>query len=407
MIFTRPAGSSKNNLPADSEVSLSSERDAYKQKFSVATHPVLPMILCSDGYLLTVMKLEESYNLTSLVMSLVKASKARLAQYNEMKGHLEASTKEKKAKQSLSSISLHDDCPKVFSDISNLSDLTQTGLHSTSKYSVQFAGINSINETSFQSGDDPLNHVFSQATTAFCLLLNSEMLLPYHGMFPYKRTIDSAKMSTICSDVVKAGDIVIATLLGIDGPLDSCLKSSFSMSYLSSVVLKIFDLMSLDVNSSHYGLFSKLITAFLQLYFTELHRGIDHWSAVLKYNYNDKLKFIDNYSYKISTAANLLHYVIEQFNSVYHMSSSLSDDEIFSFTSISFLVPSFQFLIKDVYFFINLLKNLYAQNQPKVLNHVRECIRTSLEVLKFAKDWLKCLTGTKPPNKRLIPGNYM
>ena len=376
------------------------------------------MILCSDGYLLTVTKLEETYSLTSLVTSLVKVSRAKLSQYNQMQGNIEGGPREKKRRKSLSSISLHDDHPNAFSDISNFPDVAQTvqsRLHNTSKYSVHFAGIDSIHETSLQGDNDPLHHIFSQAITAFCLLLNSEILLPHSGMFPYyNETIDSTMMNSIRNDVITAGDVVIVTLLGIDGPLDSnsegFLKSSFSMSHLASVILKIFELMPLDVNCSHYGLFSKLISAFLQLYFTELHHGIDHWSAVLKYNYNDKVKFIENYCYRISTAANLLHYIIEHVNLIYDMSYCISSDQIstkINFASISFLMPSFQFLVQDVYFFINLLKKFFAQNQPNVLSYVKKNVRTSLEVLKFANHWLTCLTGTKPPCKNVIPGNYI
>ena len=124
IILIRPAG--KSNDPDDNEVSLSSERDSYKQKFSVATHPTLPMILCSDGYLLTIMKLEETYSLTSLVTSLVKISKAKLSQYNQMQGNIERSAKEKKRKRSLSAISLHDNPPDAFSDITNFPESTPT-----------------------------------------------------------------------------------------------------------------------------------------------------------------------------------------------------------------------------------------------------------------------------------------
>ena len=394
-------------------MSLSSERDSYKQKFSVATHPILPVILCSDGYLLTVMKLEETYNLASLVISLVKVSKARLSQYNHMERNTEGITKERKRRKSLSSISLHDDHPNAFSDISNLPDVTQTiqsRLRSTGKYSVRFEGIDSIHETSSLHGDgDPLHHIFSQAITAFCLLLNSEMFLPHSGMFPYNGAIDSATMSSIRNDVITAGDVVITTLLGIDGPLDfnsEGLKSAFSLSRLASVILKIFELMPLDVHCSHYGLFSKLTSAFLQLYFTELHHGIDHWSATLKYNYSDKVKFIESYCYSITTTANLLHYIKECIKLTYDMSYCINDsDEISNFTSVSFLIPSYQFLVQDVYFFINLLKKYFAQNQPNVLDHVKKSVRTSLEVLKFANHWLTCLTGAKPPGKKLIPGN--
>ena len=413
--FTRPAGTSRSNDLVDNEVSLSSERDTYKQKFSVGTHPVLPLILCSDGYLLTVLSLGETYSLIGLVISLVKVSKAKFSHYNQMRENKDTIKKEKKRRQSLSSISLHGNHQNAFSDISNFPDLDQTvqsRLHSTSKYSVHFAGIDDVHETSLHDDGDPVSHIFSHATSAFCLLLNSETLLPHSGMFPYSGIIDNAKVDCAHSDMVRAGNLVISVLLGIDGPLDLTsgnLKSFFSMSHLAPVVLKLFELMPLDTNCSHYGLYSKLTSVFLQLYFTELHHGFDHWSAVLKYNYSDKVNFIENYCHTISTTASLLHYIIECVNHTYDMSCCVCGDEmsaVTSFASVSFLIPSFQFLVKDVYFFINLLKNLFAQNQSNVMDHVKKSIRTSLEVLKFTQHWLTCLTGgTKLPTKKLNPGN--
>ena len=414
VLFTRPAGNTRSNDTVDNEVSMSSERDTYKQKFSVGTHPVLPMILCSDGYLLTVIRLGETYNLIGLVIPLVKAAKAKFSQYNQMRENKDTSIKEKKRRKSLSSISLHDNHLTAFSDISNFPDLDQTvqsRLQSTSKYSVRFAGIDDVHETSLYDDSDPVGHMFSYATAAFCLLLNSEVMVPYSGMFPYNGTIDSTKVDGAYSDMVRAGNLVISTVLGIDGPLGltgDSLKSLFSVSHLAPVVLKLFELMPLDTNCSHHGLYSKLTSAFLQLYFSELHNDIDHWSVVMKYNYNDKVKFIENYCHTISTTANLLHYIIECISHTYDMSHCISGDQIStvtSFASVSFLIPSFQFLVKDVYFFINLLKNLFAQNQSNVMDHVKKSIRTSLEVLKFAQHWLTCLTGTKPPTKKLIPGN--
>ena len=328
-----------------------------------------------------------------------------------MQGSIENSTKERKRRKSLSSVSIHDDLPNAFSDISNFPDLTesiQSRLRSTSKYSVHFAGVDSVNETSLQSDGDLLRRISSLAITAFCLLLNSETLLQHSGMFPYNGEVDSAMINAIHIDVVKAGDMVISALLGTVGQLDSdsVLKSSFSMSQLASIISRIFELMPLDINRSHYGLFSKLVSSYLQLYFTELHHGIDHWSIVLKYNYKDKVEFIESYCYRISISANLLHYIMEQIKHIYDTSYCISGDKIAtSVASFSFLIPSFQFLAKDVYFFINLLKKCFAQNQPNVLNHVKKNIRTSLEVLKFANHWLVCLTSTTSPSRKLIPGN--
>lgn len=44
-------------MQEDSSESWASERDPLTQRFSVSVHPYLPVILSSDGYLVTVMQL--------------------------------------------------------------------------------------------------------------------------------------------------------------------------------------------------------------------------------------------------------------------------------------------------------------------------------------------------------------
>ena len=65
--------STKENIPATHETSSSSERDKLRQLFSLATHPSLPLILCSDGYLATVLQIPSSvtsvYTATQIVQS--------------------------------------------------------------------------------------------------------------------------------------------------------------------------------------------------------------------------------------------------------------------------------------------------------------------------------------------------
>ena len=48
---------SANGFHSDSSESCASEKDPLSQRFSVAVHPHLPVILSSDGYLVTVMQL--------------------------------------------------------------------------------------------------------------------------------------------------------------------------------------------------------------------------------------------------------------------------------------------------------------------------------------------------------------
>ena len=49
----------------------SSECDVLRQRFSVATHPFYPVLLCSDGYMVSTMSLLATFSLATLVNSLV------------------------------------------------------------------------------------------------------------------------------------------------------------------------------------------------------------------------------------------------------------------------------------------------------------------------------------------------
>ena len=64
--------STKENIPATHETSSSSERDKLRQLFSVATHPSLPLILCSDGYLATVLQIPSSVTSVYTAMQIVQ-----------------------------------------------------------------------------------------------------------------------------------------------------------------------------------------------------------------------------------------------------------------------------------------------------------------------------------------------
>ena len=54
----------------------SSERDGLRQRLSVATHPFYPVLLCSDGYMVSTMSLSATFSLATLVNSLVGGARA-------------------------------------------------------------------------------------------------------------------------------------------------------------------------------------------------------------------------------------------------------------------------------------------------------------------------------------------
>lgn len=63
----------------DHETSESSERDTLRQRFSVASHPYLPVVLCSDGYCVTIFKLHPAHcTLPRIVCSLANTCRSIL-----------------------------------------------------------------------------------------------------------------------------------------------------------------------------------------------------------------------------------------------------------------------------------------------------------------------------------------
>lgn len=66
------------HLITDHENSESSERDGLRQRFSVASHPTLPLLACSDGYTFTLLKFSSKHGLLDTVKSLVSYSRKEL-----------------------------------------------------------------------------------------------------------------------------------------------------------------------------------------------------------------------------------------------------------------------------------------------------------------------------------------
>ena len=63
--------------------SLISETDEKRQRFCIATHPTKPIILCSDGYLATIMELPESLTCTSLMTGFLSEGRNALNKLSE------------------------------------------------------------------------------------------------------------------------------------------------------------------------------------------------------------------------------------------------------------------------------------------------------------------------------------
>ena len=73
-------GSSTSGVTWPLGESSSNTQDTFHQRFSISTHPYLPIMLCSDGYMVTVMQLSRDMTCVSLIYDLVVESQWHLEQ---------------------------------------------------------------------------------------------------------------------------------------------------------------------------------------------------------------------------------------------------------------------------------------------------------------------------------------
>jgi len=251
------------------------------------------------------------------------------------------------------SVSLVDLSRHWLSDISNVVDSVKRKLPFTAKsYDV--------------TSDD-----YSKLCTAFCLLLTSEQFTPHHGRYPSYED---------CGDLLIAKDLVM-DLIGV-----------VPISNLSSLVLRLLELMPLDIYQSHYSLYAELLSHYLHLCVTEL-------GDLFSDNINSKV-FMDSYCVQVSTILRFIKYVMELVKSEYSMScDGVAPD------SFSFLLPSLCCLVKHTNNFVGQLKQFSAE--PDISEQVKSSANACLQVLKFAKHWITLLTCTNVSCQRPLKGKHM
>ena len=62
----------QENASPDASESTASERNGLSQRFSVAVHPTLPLLLTSDGYIVTVMQITTGANYPGVMSALMQ-----------------------------------------------------------------------------------------------------------------------------------------------------------------------------------------------------------------------------------------------------------------------------------------------------------------------------------------------
>jgi hypothetical protein len=87
----------QENIPPDnSEISSGSEKDNFHQKFSVAVHSSQPLVLCSDGYMVTIFHFNSQPGYSKVITELTKnvswflSSDATLQELEQTAGNLSA-----------------------------------------------------------------------------------------------------------------------------------------------------------------------------------------------------------------------------------------------------------------------------------------------------------------------------
>ena len=301
----------------DHETSQSSERDALRQRFSVATHPHLPILLCSDGYSVTVLRLRNALSLSQLVVGLATSSQNVLglsscetkkepddAEGEPVAGpetelsnfHTRSDNTLKVENRSSASKDVHPPSSGVSqvhtltlhdlvscvpgSDVESTltASLTSTGLGFLGGLSgleagvIHFAGMDSDLDQTHASTlgtmlpQQATETAVSQLNAAWGLLISAGYLEPGNGMYPQDKPLSVTEIKTGHSNLQRAAGLVVSLLSSLvkaqlqakgvsslEDPLPSALE-------LASTALS---LMSLDSNQGHLSWVLSLSCAIL------------------------------------------------------------------------------------------------------------------------------------------------
>ncbi|XP_070564175.1 ciliogenesis and planar polarity effector 1-like isoform X2 [Ptychodera flava] len=137
--------------PSPTSSLLSDTGDIMKQRFSIATHPSLPIFLCSDGYMVTVMQLPDDTSCAGLMKTLLAEVRIKLNKVSEQYNLPLAAIPTFKFDQTLGS--LQDDRERVKFQFESPQETM--GMSTESSLSpTEFLGINQMDEGKIYFGDD-------------------------------------------------------------------------------------------------------------------------------------------------------------------------------------------------------------------------------------------------------------
>ena len=274
--------SNKDLSVTDHETSQSSERDALRQRFSVTTHPHLPLVLCSDGYCLTVLSLQPAYrSLPQLVLGLVKSCRD-LLHLPELQLHLHTdgiaqhshTTPDETQERELNR--KQDMCMHVTEEergefTSTLPGPSAEFLPAIETGQVHFAGMDGLNIThSVCQGDPEGEYELAKAyiSAAWGLLLSADKFEPGNGLYPCHPCGTEA---TIVSTMMNAAENLTIISLASLPTLPS--SAEVNSNQLSCITLAL-SLAGLDqTKQGHCKLVHALANCTLMTVIAKLHQA--------------------------------------------------------------------------------------------------------------------------------------
>ena len=375
------------HLITDHENSVSSERDRLRQRFSVASHPTLPLLVCSDGYTFTLLKLSSKHTLLETVRDLVVHSRRELGmeeeessprrdatQLSEGQGlgnstHLKfrdfVAVLNVEREASLSKGALLGQVPPLLSlDVEREASLSKGALlgqvpslpsldgsdkgfldnylRNLDAGHIEFAGKNTggasldaISALTNKRCDYALRLALSYLQAATGLLLSCNPFVPCRGALPSSRSPDFEEVETSKLELHRLSNLLISTISKV--LLQASLRSAFScMSVSSEMILLSHDfiasllkLISLDrIYQDHMVLSLSLANAVFITFLSGLAEKHYDFERLDKNDYTvvsllEYACFVDKGVYDF---LNLLEDVVQVILSTYEVHPSLFEE---------------------------------------------------------------------------------
>ena len=359
------------------ETSQSSERDALRQRFSVAAHPHLPVLLCSDGYSVTVLRLEEEGGaggtLSQLVGGLVADARKKLGLPPLLEDEVSPGGRDEDGCGS-GSEPFGTECRPVEgrnrlqtpfkSLLSNelscivrgteldgtlASTLTASGtgfgllmgLSGMESGAIHFAGMDShLDQTSCSVLDKTLREkhsteqAISELHTAWGLLLSASELEPGNGLYPRERPLTLTEITTCQSSLRFSSSTLILTLVS------NATSGAYAQHrpYLNPVRLlngtadsaaSALSLVALDsIKQGSLGLTVSLANAASLVLLSECLREHRSFLSRKRHNLQSLREFTESVTASVTALGGFLADVISLLSSTYNPSNLLSQPSL-------------------------------------------------------------------------------